>query len=135
MIGETGPSKTAMRVLALVLAIAGLWVARIFLLQIAFAVILAVAIWPLYRRLERRAALSERRIFLPLAFTLATGVVLILPFAVIGAELVRDSAGVARWLVEATHNGVPPPDWLRGVPGGRQRPPLWWEAHPPRSRG
>ena len=37
MTSESGPSKTAMRALALVLVLAGLWVARAFLLQIAFA--------------------------------------------------------------------------------------------------
>jgi hypothetical protein len=91
-----GASKTAIRVLALVLALAGLWVARAFLLQIGFAVILVVAIWPLYRRLERRAVRPERKLFLPLAFTLAVGAILLLPFVVFAAEAVRDSDGVAR---------------------------------------
>jgi predicted PurR-regulated permease PerM len=115
-----------MRVLALVLAVAGLWIARAFLLQIVFAVILAVAIWPLYRRLERRAVRPERKFFLPLAFTLAVGAILILPFAVLTSEAVRDSDEVAHWLIQATHNGVPPPDWLRSIPGAGRWLVLWW---------
>src|SRR5207248_11362229 len=127
MTSESGPSKTAMRVLALVLVLAGLWIARAFLLQIAFAVILAVAIWPLYRRLRRRAVRPERKFFLPLAFTIAVGAILILPFAVIAAEAVRDSDSVAHWLLQATHKGVPPPDWLAVVPGVGRWLVMWWD--------
>ena len=126
MISESGPSKTAMRVLALVLALAGLWVARAFLLQIAFAVILAVAIWPLYRRLRRRAVRPERKFFLPLTFTIAVAAILMLPFAVVAAEAVRDSDSAAHWLLQATHNGVPAPGWLASVPGAGRWLVLWW---------
>ena len=126
MISESGPSKTAMRVLALVLALAGLWVARAFLLQIAFAVILAVAIWPLYRRLRRRAVRPERKFFLPLTFTIAVAAILMLPFAVVAAEAVRDSDSAAHWLLQATHNGVPAPDWLASIPGAGRWLVLWW---------
>src|SRR5438270_9226140 len=127
MTGESGPSKTAMRALALVLVLAGLWVARAFLLQIAFAVILSIAIWPLYRRLGQRAVRPERKFFLPLAFTISIGAILILPFGVLAAEAVRDSDSVAHWLIQATHNGVPPPRWLGAVPGAGRWLVLWWD--------
>jgi predicted PurR-regulated permease PerM len=132
---ESAPSTTAMRVLALVLALAGLWVARAFLLQIAFAVILAVAIWPLYCRLSRRAVRPERTFFLPLAFTLAVGAILILPFAVVATEAMRDSDSVARWLIRATRSGVPPPDWLGSIPAAGRWLVVWWNHNLADPRG
>src|SRR5205823_14912439 len=65
--------------------------------------------------------------FLPLAFTIAVGAILILPFAVIAAEAVRDSDSVAHWLLQATHKGVPPPDWLAVVPGVGRWLVMWWD--------
>jgi predicted PurR-regulated permease PerM len=122
-------STTAMRALGLAIAIAALWVARALLLQIAFAVILAIAIWPLYRRLARKALRPERKVFLPLAFTLAVGAILILPFAVVANEAVRDSDDVARWLIQATRSGVPPPQWLSSVPGTGNWLAAWWHRN------
>jgi predicted PurR-regulated permease PerM len=126
---------TATRVLALVLGLAGLWVARAFLLQIAFALILATAISPLYRRLRSRATRPERIVFLPLAFTLSVGLILILPFAILTAEAIRDSDVAARWLVEASHNGVPAPDWLGTVPVVGRWLSFWWNANLADPRG
>src|SRR6185503_15425447 len=42
--------RIQMRVLVAVLTLAGLWVARSFLIEVAWAVTLAIALWPLYRR-------------------------------------------------------------------------------------
>ena len=119
----------AVRVLALVLAVTGLWIVRAFLLQIAFAVILAVAVWPLYRRLGRRAVRPELRFFLPLAFTLAIGAILFLPFVVLAGEAISDSNAIAGWVLHASRSGVPSPHWLGFLPGGGHWLILWWDQN------
>jgi predicted PurR-regulated permease PerM len=124
-----------MRVLGLVLAAAGLWVARAFLLQIVFAAILTIAIWPLYRRLARRATRLERRIFLPLAVTLGIGFVLIIPLAIIGAEAVRDTGAAAQWLAQASRSGIPPPHWLEPLPIAGHWLAGWWNHNIADPRG
>src|SRR5947209_10288109 len=40
-----------LRLLLVVLTLAGIWIARDFVLELAWAVVMAVALWPLYRRL------------------------------------------------------------------------------------
>ena len=119
----------AVGVLALVLAVAGLWVVRAFLLQIAFAVILAVAVWPLYRSLERRPVRPELRFVLPLTFTLAVGAILFLPFVVLAGEAISDSSAIAGWVLHASRSGVPTPEWLGSIPGGGHWLILWWEQN------
>jgi predicted PurR-regulated permease PerM len=48
---------------------------------------------------------------------------------------VRDSDGVARWLIQATHHGVPPPGWLGAVPGAGQLLASWWHHNLADPRG
>jgi predicted PurR-regulated permease PerM len=124
---ERARAPTTQRwIFGVALALLAFWVTRGFVLQIAFAVILTVAVWPLYRRVARSTAPTEQRIFLPLAFTVVLALILILPLAILGAEAVRDSAALGRWLVQASRNGVPTPAWLGGIPVVGGWLSLWW---------
>src|ERR687883_345504 len=72
------------------LALLGLWLARSFLTPLAWGVLLAVTLWPLYRRFCH--FLPERgrgAVLAPLLFTLLAGVALILPLALAAIEAGR----------------------------------------------
>src|SRR5690242_15713194 len=71
--------RTIRVVLATVLAAIGLWVARDFLIPLGWAVILTVALWPLYCRFVERVWKRRGSILPSLLFTLATGLILIFP--------------------------------------------------------
>jgi predicted PurR-regulated permease PerM len=132
---RSSASAARMRILVIVLAAAGLWVARAFVLQIAFAFILATAVWPLYRRLGRAATKPERKLFLPLAFTLAIGLILTLPLMVVATEAVRDSQSIAAWTAEAERTGIPAPSWLAAIPLAGHWLLLWWDHYLADPRG
>jgi predicted PurR-regulated permease PerM len=119
---------TQLRVLVVLLTLAGLWIARSFLLQLAWAVTLAIALWPLYRRLVPKRRVSGYRVAAPLAFTLATGLVLILPLVVVVVEAARDSQAALQWVGEAQRTGVAPPAWLGHLPLGA-RLLAFWQTH------
>lgn len=123
------PQAVQVRILALVLAAAGLWVAPAFILQIVFAAILVTAVWPLYRRLARGGTRAERKVFLPLAFTLAAALILLIPLAILGTEVVNDSEAIGRWLATAGRTGVPAPPWLGRVPIAGHWLGWWWLHH------
>jgi predicted PurR-regulated permease PerM len=125
---EAAVHLTQMRVLVLLLTLAGLWIARSFILQLAWAVTLAVALWPLYRRLAPKRAVSGHRVLAPLAFTLATALVLILPLVVVVLEAARDSQFAVIWVNQAQKSGVPAPLWLGHLPAGA-RLVSWWSEH------
>src|ERR1700684_4499867 len=98
-----------MRLLVAAMTLVGLWIARDFLLELAWAVTLAVALWPLYVRATRGRRMRGPLILIPLGFTLATGRVLMLPIAVVALEAARDSQAAMQWVAHAQKAGVPQP--------------------------
>jgi predicted PurR-regulated permease PerM len=118
---------TQMRVLVAILTLAGLWVARSYLLELAWAVTLAIALWPLYRRIAPPG--RGTRVLAPLAFTLATGLVLMLPLAIVLVEAARDSDAAIAWLGNAQKNGIPAPAWIGHLPLLGARLAAWWQGH------
>jgi predicted PurR-regulated permease PerM len=126
--GEAQTHLTQLRLLVALLTLVGLWIARSFLLELAWAVTLAVALWPLYTR-----AVGGRRkgprILVPLGFTLGTGLVLMLPLAIVAVEAARDSQAALDWLTKAQKTGVPTPAWIFHVPMLGSRIAGWWQAH------
>ncbi|HEX4738590.1 MAG TPA: AI-2E family transporter [Allosphingosinicella sp.] len=117
-----------MRLLVALMTLVGLWIARDFLLELAWAVTLAVALWPLYMRATGGRKARGTRNLIPLGFTLATGLVLMLPLAVVAVEAARDSQAALQWVAQAQKSGVPQPSWLGHLPfGGRLSG--WWQGH------
>jgi predicted PurR-regulated permease PerM len=118
-----------MRLLVALLTLASLWVARSFLLELAWAVTLAVALWPLYRRALDRREKKGPAILIPLGFTLATGLVVMLPIALVAVEAVSDSEAALQWLSHAQSAGIAAPSWLGQVPMIGPSVAEWWQSH------
>jgi predicted PurR-regulated permease PerM len=127
---------TQLRLLVVVLTLVGLWMARSFLLQLAWAATIAVSLWPLYCRVSRPGRKGARlRIAAPLAFTLATGLVLMVPLVVVAVEATRDSQAALDWLALAQKQGVSVPHWLPGLPLVGARAAAWWRGNLADPRG
>ncbi len=103
-------------VLALCLAALGVWTTRGFLVSMSWALVIAVASWPLYRWLRSRAPQWMRGIVLPLIFTLVIGVALIGPLTYAAIKLGEEARILARWLASIQKSGLPAPDWLNRIP-------------------
>jgi predicted PurR-regulated permease PerM len=132
---EAGARLVPMRLLVLLLTLAGLWIARSFLLPLAWAVTMAVALWPLYRRAASHRADGRQPILLPMAFTLATALVLMLPLAIVAVEAARDSDAALQWVAAAQKQGVQVPSWLQGLPLLGPRAASWWGTNLADPRG
>src|SRR5207244_11343412 len=67
------PSTSSQRLARIALATAvvavGLWILREFLAALAWAAVLAIAFWPLYRRLPRLLSANLDRVLAPLLAT------------------------------------------------------------------
>ena len=127
--GEPDAHRTQMRLLVALLTLASLWVARSVRLELAWAATLAVALWPLYSRALAGRGKKGLPILLPLGFTLATGLVVMMPIALVALEAARDSEAAVQWLNQAQSTGIPAPAWLDQVPILGSRMMIWWQAN------
>jgi predicted PurR-regulated permease PerM len=103
-----------------------MWVLWRFIPALVWAVVIAVATWPLRERIVG-AGLSAAAAACVL--TLCLAVLAILPFALFGAEIARDSEAIAEVIGLARHGELEPPAWVSGLPliGGYAAD--WWHAH------
>ncbi|UVF20064.1 AI-2E family transporter [Microvirga terrae] len=111
---------------ALLLALT-LWMIQSYLVTLGWAVIIAISVWPLYRRI--RARLEGSRIAAPLLVTIGLAALLLVPVALVLTEIGREGQFAVQWVTNIQQNGLPVPEWVHRVPliGGHLAP--WWQAH------
>jgi predicted PurR-regulated permease PerM len=127
--GSRRPQRIAMGVLAAVLLLLGLYTLRNFLGALAWAGVLAIALWPVYSRAVARFGTGRHNILLPMAFTLAAGLIFVLPVLLLGTQLAREAHLGIAWLRGAQQNGIPAPDALQHLPWGKDQAQAWWQAN------
>jgi predicted PurR-regulated permease PerM len=104
-----------------------LWTARSYLVAVIWAIVIAVAIWPLYRRVKRTE--TSPRWVAPLLATILSAVVLIVPLVLAVAEIGREWQAVVEWIGRAQQGGIEVPDWLTRLPLLGEYMDGWWRAH------
>jgi predicted PurR-regulated permease PerM len=124
---DTGAAGRGRRARPAALALLALWVARDYLAALAWAVLVAVAAWPLHRRLT--AMMPARRTLAATLSTILAGLCVAAPLALVAVEVGREAGTAVRWVAQARQHGVPAPGWLAGAPllGGTAE--AWWRGH------
>ncbi|NIJ18759.1 putative PurR-regulated permease PerM [Sphingomonas naasensis] len=113
------------RWLALAALALAVWIAREFLTSLLWALVLAIALWPLLRG-ARTDAGGNPPGWAAFGLTLAAGLVLMLPLVVAALEAAQESGVAMAWLQTAQTHGIPPPAWLADVPlAGSRLLGLW----------
>jgi predicted PurR-regulated permease PerM len=112
--GRTDFERVTALLAVAVLSLSTFYVLRPFLGALLWAVVMAVAVWPLYLPLAERAGARAAAALVSLVLAAA----LIAPMVVLGVSLadnVRDVADIARDLVTA--GSLPgPPSWVASIP-------------------
>src|SRR6516225_5265083 len=80
------PQRINRAVLTIALVLLGLWILHRFLPALAWAGVLAIAFWPLYRRVALALPGGEEGILAPLLLTLLIGLVFTAPFVYVVIE-------------------------------------------------
>src|SRR4051794_13302463 len=122
------PNWQAIALAALIIAIVLLcvWMLWRFLPALAWAVVLAIATWPLRQRLAGRGAgATAAAAWLTIGVTLA----LIVPFIVVGVQIAREASQVVHWVKDLRESGIPAPDWIAQLPWFGAYAADWWQAH------
>jgi predicted PurR-regulated permease PerM len=120
--------KRARVVFAIGLGLLGLWVAWDFIAPLAWAVVIALTLWPLYQRFAARISFDRARVLAPFVFTAGVGIVLFIPVALALHQIAQEGQAVAQFLSDIRQNGVPVPVWLGQMPLGEQGV-RWWAAN------
>jgi predicted PurR-regulated permease PerM len=126
------PDAGARRIVRLCFAAAllagAIFVARSYVVALAWAAVIAVAAWPLYRRFAPRVP-GKSRTPAALLFTILAALVLAFPVALALVEIGREAQAILQWAGEAQRNGVPVPEWLTRVPLLGQHVEQWWRTN------
>ena len=126
---ETRPQNIALIILAVALVLLGLWTLYDFLPALIWACIIAIAIWPLYRRALIRFPPGHHNLLMPSLFTLGIALLFLLPLALVAIQFAREAHGIILWLDDMRKTGIPPPDWLARLPIGAGRATAWWSTY------
>ncbi|MGC2199896.1 MAG: AI-2E family transporter [Stellaceae bacterium] len=130
---DVRPSPYSQRIARIALAIAlvgvGVWILHRFLAALAWACVLAIALWPLYQRFARAFPGDSRRIIAPLLATLLVALVFSVPFVYVAIEGTAEARVAVQFLGEAERNGVPVPEWVSQLPIIGHTLAQWWQAN------
>ncbi|MBM3562674.1 MAG: AI-2E family transporter [Alphaproteobacteria bacterium] len=107
----------------------GLYVLENYLRALAWALVLAVALWPLYDRARRQASPGTAQNLLPIVFTALVGLTIFLPVATLAVDAVRELRDLVAYGREAEKSGIPAPDFITNLPYVGQWIASWWSDH------
>ncbi|HTJ62508.1 MAG TPA: AI-2E family transporter [Alphaproteobacteria bacterium] len=129
LIRTTPFQRATSGVIDLILVALAFWVLSGFFGALAWAVVLAIATWPLYERFQSLFDEKRRRTLPAILFTLIVALVFIVPFGVAVTEAFREAKGVTHWIGEAEKTGVPVPAQIEALPMVGARIAGWWTAN------
>lgn len=113
--------------LTVVITALAIWIAYEFLAPLAWAAVLAIAEWPLYRRAAARS--PGHPVLLACLFAVVTALFVIVPLSLAAVTLTQESQTALDWLKHAQQSGIAAPAWLPNIPliGGRVA--AYWQQH------
>lgn len=122
------PSSLRLGQLALIsgLLALGIWIIWDFLPALAWAVVVAIAIWPLF---ELSLLHHWNRTAAAAIFTLLIGVIVIVPLTVLGVEIGHEAVTSVLWIRAAEREGIADPEWLARLPLIGSYATDWWQSN------
>ena len=126
---EVTPQQITQLVLAALIVAAGVYVLSPFFAPLGWAVVLAIATWPLYRRFQQSLPQAARRDIAPLIFTAGITLMFIVPVLLGVVEMGRELNQLVIWLRDSDHGGVVVPDYLDKIPFIGASAAEWWRAN------
>jgi predicted PurR-regulated permease PerM len=126
---EPPSQQRARLVVATIFVIIGLWILHDFLPALAWAVVLAIALWPLYQRLLQLFPERSGRIAAPLLLTLTVGIVFVTPLVLLGIAIAHETHYFIGLVISARHSGLAVPGWVGELPYIGPSIAEWWKTN------
>jgi predicted PurR-regulated permease PerM len=121
--------KAASLVLYIGLVLLALWVVRDFIAVVAWAGVIAIALWPLLHKVEGSRWFTGRTTLIAAALTLAIALLVVLPVGLAIGRALHEAHDLVDWFRAAQENGVPIPEFIEHLPFGTQQITAWWQAN------
>lgn len=121
--------EVARLALAALLFAMGAWTIWRYLPALAWAGVFAIALWPLLQAAQRRWPPGRHNVLIPALFTLAVGLLFVVPVVFVAVRLGSEAHGVAVWLRDIRTTGIPEPPWIDTLPFGSSQVAAWWQAN------
>src|SRR5258705_1580227 len=116
-------------VFAILLVFLALWVASDLLPALGWAVIIAIAVWPIYSRFTMLIAGGRTSALAAFLFTLLTGLVLLVPVVLTVHQIAQGSEAFAHWINQLRDSGLPVPSWVAQLPIAGEYIDQWWQSN------
>lgn len=111
------------------LALLALWVVRDFIVVVAWAGVVAIALWPLLHKVAGSHWFKGRATLLATVFTLVIAVLVLLPVGLGIAQALHEAHELNDWFRSVQENGIALPDFINRLPFGAQQITSWWQAN------
>lgn len=111
------------------LLLLALWVIRDFIPAIAWACVIAIAMWPLLKRFESHRLFRSRPTLIATVITTGISLLVVLPVAVATTQAFAQAHDLREWLHTVQDNGIPLPDVVSRLPYGAAQITEWWQAN------
>lgn len=121
--------KAASLVLYIALVLLALWIVRDFIAVVAWAGVIAIALWPLLRKVEGSRWFTGRTTVIAALLTLAIALLVVLPVGIGIAQALREARDLSDWFSAAQENGIAMPSFIERLPFGVQQISAWWQAN------
>ncbi|WP_269501504.1 AI-2E family transporter [Burkholderia sp. IMCC1007] len=121
--------QIARAVLYTVLLVLALWVIRDFIPAIAWACVIAIALWPLLKRFESDRWFRGRPTLTAAVITTGISLLVVLPVALALGQALAQEHDLRMWLHSIQDNGIPVPDVVARLPYGAAQITQWWQAN------
>jgi predicted PurR-regulated permease PerM len=121
--------SAAWLLLCTMLVSAGLYILANYLRALAWALVLAVALWPLYDRVRRQMPPLVAKEVLPILFAALVGLAVIVPVAILAVDAIREFREIVDYGRRAEESGIPVPDFVVQLPYAGQWIADWWREH------
>lgn len=121
--------KAASLVLYIGLVLLALWVVRDFIAAMAWAGVVAIALWPLLQKVEGSRWFTGRTTLIAVLLTFAVALLVVLPFGIGISQALREAHDMNEWFKTVQENGIPMPALIERLPFGVQQISAWWQAN------
>jgi predicted PurR-regulated permease PerM len=116
-------------ILYLAMVALAVWVIRDFVPAIAWACVVAIALWPVYHWMGERKGLKGRNTAIATMLTSSVAVLVLVPIGIGLVQATDEAHDLISRLDKARTSGIPVPDFVQHLPVGATQVHTWWVAN------